>query len=1748
MIRRSLSNATRSLPWLLSMVLISGFIASDVVLAQPTLAGATTSSVGVVRHGDVKSRLSGTPVYSPGELYGTSNESAECFTCIAANVTGTAPMSQSLDAGVGVDDLTGDFSASNDLFDSPGVGANLSDSLTYDAQLAQSEIASGPTIEPFGYGWSSTFNISETQGGGYANVNYGNDAQVSFTPASGLGLCPTGDYYIASKYTFAGSYYQYCALENVHAQFMFDQPTGDSYFLDDSSNTLDEFAWTGQLTSQGSQASYGTSYGYIDALYNVTPGTTPSTGVSNMQGCPSSATSCTIFYSTLGRDIVESLNSATRVSQVMDPSGVTYSMNYDTTNLNLTSVVDYANQSTPSTWNYVYDTGQTNSQYRSDLVQIYDPDSGATSSTPASPGATHSNYVAYSNAGTSAGMVTSIEDGTGATTTYAYADNCSVEVCLGAGDPQTTTVTYPLRIPCPGCTAESPVLTESYSEGVLLSSTLGTSSFNETWSYAWTMGWGVSGSTSTEVITYPNSLSPGTSNTVTVTLDTAGNIVSTTNAIGDIATSAYNDSGGNVVPELLWSYPGYSTNGPTSPPSGSYVYTYNTYGQPVTETDPAGNVTNYGYYSSGSLLCYVAPPSVTITGTPPSCGGAPTTGPGSYAATGSTTYTYDTQGDTTNTTVDYNDTATGADPQTTTAQFNLMGDQTWSIPPAGQGGTQSSSNPYAVVSTYTPANLPLAVTNPGTGTTTTYYDAALNPLLITTPAVDTSNVFDGDNRVCFTWTVNWEPWPTSCNPGNNGGTKAYTYVPGSSLVASVTDSNNNPTDYYYGDSAYPGSPTEVVDALGSADQYTGYDDFGTTCESGDFAIARNASQCIAVTGDTTSVFNALGNETSITDPSGNTTVNAYANTQYPTAETSTTNAQSATTSDQYDADGRMVKTTNPDGSIITESYDSDSRLCVRADNGTTYTCGGGSGVAGVTGYTYNGAGDRLSTTSYSPSAATTTYSYATGQLTSTTDSNAKTTAYLYNYGGQVQCETYPVSSSATCGTLASPATPSSTNTIVDRTYDSAGRLASVTDWLGHTTTYASSNGWTPQSPSKITYPSSTGVKANYGYDNASNLNSLTAGTSSSTTINDAWGYDADERVAAPTMQSVGGGSTHYNANNQITQATNFPSATTNDVYSVAANGEITKDAAPSGSNTSYGYNAGDELCWSANITSSASCTSPPTTASTLNTYSYSANGQRSSDVTSTGSGGGTISAVGSLQQTVGVGTSTLSVSPVHIGDALVLGVAINSSATVTSVTGGGATWQHLGIDTGSTFGNTDLWLGTVTATGSSTITVNFSTSISSVYIGLSAQEYLSSTGASTVWSKDTSGGLNGTTSSTTVAFPSLNASASGELYVGVSFDGSTGTAGTNSGFTYDKPSWGFYIFNTSVSGVVSPTATQSPTNYYGSDAAVITAAGSTTSTTKDYAWNPYGELCNVSATTSTACGSTPSAGTAYTYNSDGLRVTEATSTSSTDSTWDQSGSIPLNINDATTTGSTATNVSYIYGDLLFGGTAPIEQITTTSSGATVVYLVANQTGVQGVYSSAGSPIELALYSTYGVQTISSGSKVTPFSYQGSYSDPTGLIYLINRYYDPTTNQFISIDPDVATTNQPYVYTGDNPLNATDPLGLGAYKPKRWSEDEATAEERKSEGKSYNDDDYQSAQRKARTNQKNGWSPDGTERGPVRGHSGQGQVRPTPGQGYNFTGIPVQFIQGIETVAATAAASGIAWWLVVVIIAASPVGA
>jgi hypothetical protein len=45
------------------------------------------------------------------------------------------------------------------------------------------------------------------------------------------------------------------------------------------------------------------------------------------------------------------------------------------------------------------------------------------------------------------------------------------------------------------------------------------------------------------------------------------------------------------------------------------------------------------------------------------------------------------------------------------------------------------------------------------------------------------------------------------------------------------------------------------------------------------------------------------------------------------------------------------------------------------------------------------------------------------------------------------------------------------------------------------------------------------------------------------------------------------------------------------------------------------------------------------------------------------------------------------------------------------------------------------------------------------------------------------------------------------------------------------------------------------------------------------------------------------------------------------------------------------------------------------------------------------------------------------------------VYLRARDYDPATAQFLTVDPAVDETRQPYAYVANNPLLATDPTGL-----------------------------------------------------------------------------------------------------------------
>jgi RHS repeat-associated protein len=161
----------------------------------------------------------------------------------------------------------------------------------------------------------------------------------------------------------------------------------------------------------------------------------------------------------------------------------------------------------------------------------------------------------------------------------------------------------------------------------------------------------------------------------------------------------------------------------------------------------------------------------------------------------------------------------------------------------------------------------------------------------------------------------------------------------------------------------------------------------------------------------------------------------------------------------------------------------------------------------------------------------------------------------------------------------------------------------------------------------------------------------------------------------------------------------------------------------------------------------------------------------------------------------------------------------------------------------------------------------------------------------------------------------------------------------------------------------------------------------------------------------------------YAYDGDGLRASQTISGTTTNLAWDMTESLPLILSDETN--------NYIYGP----GGIPVEQINTSTG--TVTYLHHDQAGSTRLLTgSTGTVTGSTTFDAYGNKTGSTGTSTTPLGFDGQYtSSDTGLIYLRNRVYDPATAQFLMVDPLEAISGAPYNYTGDNPLNYGDAVGL-----------------------------------------------------------------------------------------------------------------
>jgi RHS repeat-associated protein len=160
----------------------------------------------------------------------------------------------------------------------------------------------------------------------------------------------------------------------------------------------------------------------------------------------------------------------------------------------------------------------------------------------------------------------------------------------------------------------------------------------------------------------------------------------------------------------------------------------------------------------------------------------------------------------------------------------------------------------------------------------------------------------------------------------------------------------------------------------------------------------------------------------------------------------------------------------------------------------------------------------------------------------------------------------------------------------------------------------------------------------------------------------------------------------------------------------------------------------------------------------------------------------------------------------------------------------------------------------------------------------------------------------------------------------------------------------------------------------------------------------------------------------YKYDGSGLRVSESVAGTAYPMVWDATAEVPLLLTDGRN--------SYIYGP----NGLPIEQI---GSAGQVLYLHHDQQGSTRLLTASTGKVEGAYaFGPYGVTLTHTGTASTPLGYRGEYRSPTsGLIYLRARVYDPDTAQFLSVDPMVASSGEPYSYAADNPVNLADPLGL-----------------------------------------------------------------------------------------------------------------
>jgi RHS repeat-associated protein len=612
----------------------------------------------------------------------------------------------------------------------------------------------------------------------------------------------------------------------------------------------------------------------------------------------------------------------------------------------------------------------------------------------------------------SAGDKTSSTDADGNTTTYAYADPSNPGLVSSQTDPDGTVTSYTYN-------GEGEVTSQVESFGSYPAKTL----------YAYD-SYGrkyceVDPAAAAAGIACPSSPpssppTPGSDPYLGATItsyDADGRVVQSTNPLGGIAYTAYDQAGEqfcSVAPEEAAVGVTCPASAPSSPPTvgddpylGATITTYDPDGRVVQTTNPLGGITLTSYDADGN------PVQTTVESNNDSAD--PEVVTENY---------YDADNRVTKTIVGYG----SPDPSTTLTSYDPNGDVYCSVSAnAFAAGTYQCPQWQDSWITEPPSPTTLYSASPSLtqaeGVTSTFYDANGDQLQSTNPDAETQvSAYDPDGRTyCTADATNVSAWLSA----NSGGSYPY-LCPGTSPQSPPAQGSD------------PGYVTTIFDAAGHM--------LSSTDQVGD---------------TTTTTYDPAGHVLTTTDPRGALTTNCYyyesgaggcaatapagggsGDDLYSTTTPATAaNPSGETTTYTYYPGEKTYLTTTPAG-VTTDSYDVMGDL-----GGVSYsnTANGYSTPANVA-YTYNEDGSKATMTD---AQGTTTYTYdAMGDLSSQALAVASgsglsntTTSYGYFSTGVLSSVTYP--------SYSGHSSPK-----VTFTYDALGNMTSETDWLGNTVAFA----------------------------------------------------------------------------------------------------------------------------------------------------------------------------------------------------------------------------------------------------------------------------------------------------------------------------------------------------------------------------------------------------------------------------------------------------------------------------------------------------------------------------------------------------------------------------------------------------------------------------------------------------------------------------------------------------------------------